>query len=544
MNRPGRTFLRVILHPLTRSVLAWLAALGLTGIHYYQARHIYDNDPNAEPAQWRADGNVGHTTIDFGGQWIMGRMLRDGHARQLYHRDILRDVLSAWYPPSDQAPKQERSDVEHLMFCFMGSDTPNSPGEPAIGGPLYPPLHAFLYAPLAGLPPRPAYRLAQIIFLALGWLAALGLSVLSRGRVWWPVAASFVLLYPGFQGAIHLAQNSPLTLTILVWGWVLAARSRPLAGGMVWGLLADKPVWAAAFLLVPLLTRRWRMAAGMIGVGILLVLATLPVVGLQTWLDWWQVGRIASAIYKVDQNWIFLSRDLLGIPRRWMLDFNEGYWERNRRAAAVVGWAMLLSAFAATAIVAWFNRRKVMPPDGVGSAFVLLGAWLCCFHFMFYDELLSSLGVFVLLQEPRRFLRPVIVVLGEAPAQLAAYFRPTLDEPPPDPVPVSAGPRTVAVLNSLVLTLVVLLIAIEHVFPMLGVGVTATVGFLPAGKNLFVTDTGGSGPPWDTLCLIALWAWCGMKVVWNMDDLSPEGAGCNSQGVSPHSHQVKRELLL
>src|SRR5437763_1759888 len=104
--------------------------LGLTGVHYYQARHIYDNNPDDEPAKQRADGNVGHTTIDFGGQWVMGRMLRDGHARQLYHRDVLRDTLSAWYPASDQAPKQERSDVEHLMFCFVGSDTPKNTGEP------------------------------------------------------------------------------------------------------------------------------------------------------------------------------------------------------------------------------------------------------------------------------------------------------------------------------------------------------------------------------------------------------------------------------
>src|SRR5439155_1690246 len=105
-------------------------------------------------------------------------------------------------------------------------------------------------------------------------------------------------------------------------------------------------------------------------------------------------------------------------------------------------------------------------PDGTGTAFVLLGAWLCCFHFMFYDTLLSSLGVFVLLQEPRRFLRPVLLVLSEAPAPLAAYFGPMLDEPPPHRVPVPAGPRTVAVLNSLTLTLVVMLIVIEHVFPL------------------------------------------------------------------------------
>src|SRR5205823_14516721 len=131
------------------------------------------------------------------------------------------------------------------------------------------------------------------------------------------------------------------------------------------------------------------------------------------------------------------------------------------------------------------------------------------------------------------FLRPVLVAFGDAPAPLAVYFGPTLDEPPPDPVPMPAGPRTVAVLNSLVLTLVMLLLVIEHIFPMLGIGVTATIGFLPEGKNLFVTDTGGSGPPWDTLCLIVLWAWCAVKVVWASDAFSADGASCNSPGRIP-----------
>src|SRR5207253_2803043 len=81
--------------------------------------------------------------------------------------------------------------------------------------------------------------------------------------------------------------------------WGLAVRGRNVAGGMVWGLLAFKPVWAAAFFLVPLLTRRWRFALAMLGTGAALGLATLPFVGLQTWFDWLAVGREATGLYNV-----------------------------------------------------------------------------------------------------------------------------------------------------------------------------------------------------------------------------------------------------
>ena len=62
------------------------------------------------------------------------------------------------------------------------------------------------------------------------------------------------------------------------------------------------------------MTRRWRFASAMLGMGAGLALVTLPVVGVHSWLEWLQVGRIASELYNRDQNWIFLSRDLLGLP--------------------------------------------------------------------------------------------------------------------------------------------------------------------------------------------------------------------------------------
>ena len=63
---------------------------------------------------------------------------------------------------------------------------------------------------------------------------------------------------------MELGQNAQFTLLILVWGWCLAAKGHELRAGAVWGLLAFKPVWAVAFLLVPIVLRRWRMLFGMV----------------------------------------------------------------------------------------------------------------------------------------------------------------------------------------------------------------------------------------------------------------------------------------
>jgi arabinofuranan 3-O-arabinosyltransferase len=187
---------------------AFLLAALVFGVH--RSWHYFD-------VPERADGNDGHVSIDFGGQWLMGRLLIEGHARNLYDRGLQRQILRRVYPVADEAPGQKRSDAEEVMSCMMGSDSPraaatvasfaaplgsSSPpgvvvtlaacqkdwapkrlaeaGARRVGGPLYPPLNAFLQAPLALLPPRPAYRVGQLLNLALAFAAGLALARLTR----------------------------------------------------------------------------------------------------------------------------------------------------------------------------------------------------------------------------------------------------------------------------------------------------------------------------------------------------------------------------
>src|SRR5262249_29538235 len=149
----------------TLAVLLWLVTLGTATHHFLHARDWFTND-SYPPEERRADGNKGHALIDFGGQWLMGRMIVLGHGRELYHRDRQREVLRTGYPVEWESPiqndpevqaahrlpfgqKEEKTltmhDADRMMYWFMGADPPEGNG---IGGPLYPPVHAFLYTPI------------------------------------------------------------------------------------------------------------------------------------------------------------------------------------------------------------------------------------------------------------------------------------------------------------------------------------------------------------------------------------------------------------
>src|SRR2546423_2167463 len=135
-----------ILGPRDRYVLAWVVALCLTAWLGYRAWHAFDGDYMDTPADRnRADGNLGHALIDFGGQWLMARMVAAGHGRELYHRDVHRQVLTAVYPRSDEGPDQLVSDAERLLdWLVLVRRTTGD--EPAVGGALYPPVQAGLFS--------------------------------------------------------------------------------------------------------------------------------------------------------------------------------------------------------------------------------------------------------------------------------------------------------------------------------------------------------------------------------------------------------------
>jgi len=473
----------------------------------------------------RRDGNSGHTTIDFGGQWLMGRMLVEGLGQHLYHRNYQREVLREAYPQEDEPPDSERVDEEkgkhdadNFMGWFMGKDTApdGAPDQPAVGGPLYPPIHALLMYPLANLRPALAYRVIQGLIIVMAFVAGWGIRQLAHGRIWWTVAVPALMLFPAYTHGLNLGQNSAFMLAILVWGWLLITRGRQVAGGIVWGLLAFKPVWAAAFFLVPVLTGRWRVCLAMIITGSALAVATLPVVGFHSWLEWLWIGKQASNLYGVDENWVFLSRDLLTIPKRWLVDFHAPDTERFSWPATILGWGLVGIIFALTVLLATYRRDRTRVVEGPGAAFLLLGAFFSCYHFMYYDSLLAALPVALFFSDPARFARPrliAILPLGTASPDksLEEFYQPRLPCGSQETVPLPTSHRGIFVLSSLSLSLLAFLLISETLLPTLGIAVSVS---MPTHNGLAVPmplkySTGLAGTPLSTFCLIIFWFWAG-----------------------------------
>ncbi len=481
----------------TRYVLAWFLAL-LTAIN---GTYVVWNQWNREN---RVDGNDGHASIDFGSQWLMGRMLALDKGQDLYERDHLREVLKESYPVylegTANTDSGRPSDADQLMNYLMGRDTPNEKGR-HIGGPLYPPLNAFVHWPLGLFNPRAAYHIYQVAQAVLVFFAALAVSFLSRGRIWTPIAALLIFFAPDFFGNQVLGQNSIITLVIVLWGWVLISRDQEVWGGVVWGLLSYKPVWAMSFFFVLVLTRRWRGGMAMLAAGVLFADLTLPFVGVESWLEWRQIAAEVAWGNRVYRNWIFLSRTLFSIPRRWLTDFNLPESERTNLETDIVCWALYLLVIELSVRLIVTRRRAARAVCGPGAAFVLASAWLCCFQFMYYDELVMFPAVIVLFLDPGSLLQPRYLAQTSAQWQWLRLrpWRRLRTMSIGDSANYATGRATVlsrrapAAYGWLKNPLVLLPVATIYLLPNY---------FYARG---LVTDY----DPYSVYCVLALWAWCG-----------------------------------
>jgi arabinofuranan 3-O-arabinosyltransferase len=555
--------------------LAWLLALALAAARIINAHLCFqDRRPLGDPNR-RVDGNDGHQQIDFGGQWLMGRMLATGHGRELFSRPWLREVAQRSYHRDQESPTADQHDGDLLVGWFMGDDDPrwkavggaaaaligasnpyeqavvameakdkltdplvqeltHPQGKKGIGGPLYPPIHAFVMLPFAlGDHSQMAYFAMQYVQTLLCFLAGLGVSVLSRGRFWWPMASLFILAYPGARGVIDLGQNSALTLALLIWGWTAMSRDRPALGGLIWGLLAYKPVWALSFFLLLLLIRQWRAALTMALTGAAIILATLPVVGIQSWLNWLTVGQHAARVYNVDENWVPLSRDLLGLPRRLLIDFTiTDVPTRENPLALAASWALWALVLEITLRALALRGRRV-PFTGPAPAMLILAAWMCTYHFMYYDALISAFGVCVLLADPRPFFRARTITGDEGP------LLHLLDQP--------NGSRPTWLVNSFALTAIALLLFHENGTRLMVIEVTGIAHSFTRQRTLangttemsprLIVGTGYHYPV-ETLIVIVLWAWCVMASLWGWP---VSGVRSQEPGVGGQESEVRND---
>ncbi len=163
----------------------------------------------------------------------------------------------------------------------------------------YPPLLAVLLAPLTILPCGPATLVWRLVTLAL-WLACAGAIALPalRARSWgWGLAGvALVAFYPPLIDGMLLGQAHLVILACCLLGAALISRGRAALGGGVLALGGWIKYVPVAVILYYALMGRWRVVAGALAGGLLLLLGQLAIVGPTSLLESFTPAAHASLV--------------------------------------------------------------------------------------------------------------------------------------------------------------------------------------------------------------------------------------------------------
>ena len=250
----------------------------------------------------------------------------------------------------------------------------------------YPPVYLLLCAALAQLP----YLIAFAMFIAATLLFYLAVARRILGDQ--SAAAVIILLsFPMVFWTMGLGQNAFLTAALFGLATVLLD-SRPIAAGLLFGLLCYKPHFGV---LVPIALAAggyWRsFAAAAISAG-MLVLASLALFGWETWQAFFVTAGAAHAVYESGRILFagfanpFGAVRLLGGP--------------IALAYAVQGLASL--AAAALVLVVWRYRLSLPIRAAVLASASLVAAPVA----IFYDLMLGTIAMCWLLRDDSRPLSP------------------------------------------------------------------------------------------------------------------------------------------
>lgn len=303
-------------------------------------------------AVWQLSG-VGNLTPrgepvlpDFGIFYTAGRLAAAGQAAEAYRAETVTAAFESFFAV----------DIDALSWN-------------------YPPP---LLLPMTALALLPYLAAAGLWGLAgLGAFAA-AVRALLPGRGFLLAA----LLFPGTAMALLSGQNGLLVTAALAGGLALLPR-RPLAAGMLLGLLALKPNLAVLVPLALLAGRQWRALAGAAATGAALLLLSLLAFGLEPWQGFFtNLQTIAG--------W-----DQAGVLRSWRMP--SVYMQARGLGAGLAMALQGLAALAAAAAVAWIWARP-QPPDLRGA--VLAAAVPLASPYVFeYDLTILVLAVLLLLRD-------------------------------------------------------------------------------------------------------------------------------------------------
>ena len=280
----------------------------------------------------------------------------------------------------------------------------------------YPPLVAWLMAPLAMLPYPVAYALFAITMFLLWWGAAWLLSRdLGETDTDLKTAAMWLMLAcPIGWEAIIGGQASPLALAICAGAWYLLRRQHPVWAGAILALALYKPNVLALFALGCLLSKS-RVWLGAVIMAVLLGLLSIAAVGAAGIVEYLQYGsRLALETWQ--QETPIWKVQGLGA---WVSIIAPG---RERFILLVVGLAM-------AAVISWkWRGHGELHAAARAAAALLVLNFLCNPYVPIYDVLILMAAAAIGAQSlgERQLLRAVAdrriqfaLVLGMAAPHLS-----------------------------------------------------------------------------------------------------------------------------
>jgi hypothetical protein len=320
----------------------------------------------------------------------------------------------------------KRIGADHVQYYVVGQlvneGTPElvydektmAPRQKAIGGDAwtgwlpfrYPPFFALCFAPTSRLPYEASWFAWTVVGLILLVVSGRLLEVPWRAWLGWSLC-----FFPVFA-AVSMGQNGLISLAILSAAAVLWLRDRPLAAGLVAGLLAFKPFMAVGLGLLWILDcrRSWPALLGLTITTVCLLLA-----------GWLAIPGAYRAF------WDELGTNLTSSdPNVWpTLVSSQGFWEMllgpaREHLARILSLATSLAGLVVFVVLWWRLRRHRAIALAVA---ILLTPWLTPYMQIYDWSLLlipAALLWRVVPQERDRWT--VLIALGLAAAVIAGPF--------------------------------------------------------------------------------------------------------------------------
>jgi hypothetical protein len=263
--------------------------------------------------------------------YVVGQLVNEGTPELVYDKDTM-----------GSRQKAIRGDTRDVWLPFR-----------------YPPFFALCFSPTSWLPYEASWLVWTVLGLVLlvvsGWL----LEVPWRAWLVWSLC-----FFPVFA-AVSMGQNSLISLAILSVAAVLWLGDRPLAAGLVVGLLAFKPFMAVGLGLLWILDcrRSWPALLG-------LTITTACQV-----LAGWLVIPSAYQAFWNDLGTNLTSSDTNVLPT---LVSSQGFWEMllgedSVRSARILSLATSLAGLVVFVVLWWRLRRQRAIALAVA---ILLTPWL------------------------------------------------------------------------------------------------------------------------------------------------------------------------